>query len=72
VANFEVTSAQKQQRLGPSGTTREIYVVWLETARGATGMVEVPAAIWEGDGLRAYLQAEADKLDKAFVLINEA
>lgn len=70
MASFQVTSAQKQQRLGPSGQTREVYVVWLETSRGATGSVEVPAGVWQGDGLKAYLQEQADLLDKAFVLVN--
>jgi hypothetical protein len=71
VASFKVISAQRQQRLRPDGGTTDVYVAWLETARGATGSVEVPAAVWQGDNLREYLQEQADTLDKAFVVVNE-
>lgn len=72
MASFKVVSAQRQSRLRPDGGTSQVYVAWLETARGATGSVEVPQSVWESDQLREYLQAQADELDKAFVLINEA
>jgi len=71
VATFKVEAAQKQERLGPTGDPVQVYVAWLKTDRGASARVTVPVDVWEGDGLREYLQAEADKLDKAFVLIND-
>lgn len=71
MAGFRVEAAKKQARMGPTGDAVPIYVVWLRTALGGTGQVEVPVSVWEGDGLREFLQAEADKLDKAFLLIND-
>lgn len=68
--NFKVTAASRQQRMRPDGGTNEVYIAWLETERGATGSVEVPARVWEGDKLQGYLEAEASKLDRAFDLIN--
>jgi len=70
MATFAVEAVQKQDRLGPTGDAVATYVVWLKTALGAKGRIEVPVSVWEGDGLREHLQAEADNLDKAFVLIN--
>lgn len=72
MAGFEVEAVQKQDRLGPTGDGVPTYVVWLRTRLGAKGRIEVPAATWEGDSLREYLQAQADNLDKAFVLVNGA
>lgn len=69
---FKITSASRQQRMLAGGNTTQVYVVWIETTAGATGSVEVPASVWEGENLKGYLQAEADKLDKAFSLINLA
>lgn len=68
--NFKIEAVQKQDRLGPTGDAVATYVAWVKTKLGAKGRIEVPAAIWEGDGLREHLQAEADNLDKAFVLVN--
>lgn len=70
MANFKIESAQRQDRLRPDGGTTQVYVVWIETSLGAIGRVTVPASVWEGDDLAAYLQAEADKLDKAFHIVN--
>lgn len=70
MATFKVESASKQDRMGPGASTKTVYVVWLETDKGATGSVEVSKAIWESDDLKAFLTAEAAKLDKAFDLIN--
>jgi len=70
MANFKITSASRQQRMLPGGNTTQVYIAWIETAAGATGSVEIPAATWEGENLKGYLQAEADKLDRAFNLIN--
>jgi len=72
MANFKIDAAQRQDRLRADGGTTQVYVVWLETARGATGRVTVPASVWESDGLAEFLQTEADKLDKAFLLVNGA
>ena len=70
MANFKITSASRQQRMLPGGNTTQVYIAWIETAAGATGSVEVPASVWEGDGLKSFLQGEADKLDRAFNLVN--
>lgn len=70
MVNFKVTSASRQDRMGPDAGRKVVYVAWLETDKGATGSVEVPKAIWEGDDLKEHLTAEAAKLDKAFDLIN--
>jgi hypothetical protein len=70
MATFKVVSAQKQDRLRPDGGRATVYVVWLETAKGATGSLEIPEAVWAGDGLKEYLEDQASVLDKAFDLIN--
>lgn len=68
--NFKVTAASRQQRMRPDGGTSEVYIAWLETDRGATGSVMVPASIWESEQLKGHLMTEAKKLDHAFDLIN--
>lgn len=70
MATFKVEAVQKQDRLGPTGDPVPMYIVWLKTALGASGRIEVPAPVWEGDDLEHYLRVEASNLDKAFVLIN--
>lgn len=70
MAGFKVEAVQKQDRLGPTGDVVATYVVWLRTTLGAKGRIEVPVSVWEGDDLKAHLQAEADNLDKGFVLVN--
>lgn len=70
MANFRVDAARRQERLRADGGTVQEYVVWLQTDLGATGSVRVPASVWEGENLKEYLQSEADKLDKAFVVVN--
>jgi len=68
MAGYKVEAAQQQDRMGPTGDSVQVYVVWLKTDLGASGRIEVPALVWEGDDLAAYLQAKADNLDKAFVV----
>lgn len=70
MAGFKVEAAEKQERMGPTGDALPVYVVWLKTNKGAKGRIVVPVDVWEGDGLKEHLQAEADKLDKAFNLVN--
>lgn len=70
MANFKVDAAQRQDRLRPDGGTTQVYVVWLTTDLGASGTVSVPATVWGSDDLGAFLQAEADALDKAFHIVN--
>lgn len=69
--SFTVESASKQDRLRPDGGTKTVYVVWLETSKGATGRVEIPADVWESDQLKTRLEAEAANLDRAFDLMSE-
>ena len=71
MVKFKVVSARKQDRLRPDGGRGTVYVVWLETERGAQGSFEIPEAAWLGDGLKAVLQADADTLDRAFDLTEE-
>lgn len=68
--NFKVEASQRQDRLRPDGGSTQIYIVWLTTDLGASGSVSVPAKVWGSDDLGAFLQAEADQLDKAFHLVN--
>lgn len=68
MAKVNVTAARRQERLRPDGGTTTVYVVWLETSKGATGSVDVPVDVWEDGDLKAYLVAEGEKLDKAFTL----
>lgn len=70
MASYKVEAVQRQDRLRPDGGTSQVYVVWLTTNLGAAGTVTVPAPVWEGEDLAAHLQGEADKLDKAFYLVN--
>jgi len=70
MATFRVEAVQKQDRMGPTGDAIPTYVVYLKTTKGASGRIEVSPSVYEGDGLREHLQAEAAKLDKAFDLIN--
>lgn len=70
MVKFKVVSVSKQQRLRPDGGTTTVYIAWIETSRGATGSVEVSEVIWESDDLKAHLEAEAAKLDKAFDLFD--
>lgn len=65
---IKVTSAQKQSRLGPTGQTVEVYVVWVETANGVTGQIEVPASQWNKENLETILAEERDRLDLPFTL----
>jgi len=68
VDGIKVTSAQKQSRLGPTGQTVEVYVVWVETANGVTGQIEVPASQWNKENLETILAEERDRLDLPFTL----
>ena len=70
MASFKVDASRRQERMRADGGTVQEYVVWIETDLGATGSVKVPASVWEGENLIAYLQTEADKLDKAFLVVN--
>jgi len=70
MAGFKVESSQRQDRMRADGGSVQVYVVWLRTDLGATGQVTVPTSVWESGDLREYLQDEADKLDKAFKLVN--
>lgn len=68
MAKVEIVSSRRQESLLPDGGTRPEYVVWLKTLKGATGSVTVPADVWDSEGLRDFLLAEADRLDRALSL----
>lgn len=70
MANFTVESASKQDRLRRDGTRKTVYIVWLSTTKGASGSIEVSPEMWESDGLKDHLMAEAKKLDRAFDVLD--
>lgn len=65
---FKVVASQKQDRLGPTGGRRVIYVVWLETERGSTGSIEIDSDDFHSDRLKILLEAEAADLDRPFTV----
>jgi len=66
--NFKVVSVKKQERLRPDGGQTVVYRVWIETVHGSSAAIDVPAQIYVSDGLKGYLQSQADLLDKAFLI----
>lgn len=69
MASFGVVSSRRSERLLPDGRTKPVYVVWIETVKGATGSAEIDASVWDSDGLLEELQSIADNLDRAFDVV---
>jgi hypothetical protein len=67
-SEYKVLSAARQDRMGPTGGHTTVYVVWLETRRGANGSVEIEEGVWKSDQLKAALQDAANDLDRAFTV----
>ncbi len=65
---FTITDSRQLDTLTPAGTTQTVYRVWITTARGATGTVDVNKADWNIDGLAKILAEKANELDLAFML----
>lgn len=66
MASYKVTDVTEITRLTRAGREERVYRVYLVTSRGASGSVDIPAASWNEDEVRAILEAKADELDLAF------
>jgi len=64
--NYEVADTKQVQTLKGSGKPKTMFRVWIETERGATGILDVLPSQWNAQDLPALLQAKADQLDLAF------
>ncbi len=65
---YTVTDSRQLSSMTQAGGERKFYRVWITTARGATGSVDVPVAQWNKDTLSEILTAKAAELDLAFSL----
>jgi len=63
---YEVTDTREVQTLTTSGKRKTVYRVWLTTAKGASGELDVSLDKWNKDDLPALLEAKATSLDLAF------
>jgi hypothetical protein len=72
MANYTVLDTRHTQRVTPSGKTREVYLVDLETDLGSTGRVEVEGKNWTADKLAEILQDAAEMLDLAFTVSSDS
>jgi hypothetical protein len=71
MATYKITDTQQTQTFVRSGRAKDIYRVWLETGRGATGTVDVDPADWNAEALTRILTKKAEDLDLAFTLQGE-
>lgn len=67
---FAITDSRQIDTLTPAGTTQTVYRVWLTTARGSSGTVDVSKADWNPDALAKILLEKANELDLAFMLVD--
>jgi len=67
-AKYTVLDTREITSMTPAGSVRKAYRVWIQTARGASGTVDVSAEEWKVDSLKEILSAKADQLDLAFTL----
>jgi hypothetical protein len=65
---YTVTDTQQISSMTPGGATITMYRVWLQTARGSRGRVDVPEDKWNREQVAEILSAEAEKLDLALDL----
>jgi len=66
--SYKVTDTREVSTLTPAGTEKRMFRVWLVTANGATGSLDVPADKWNANDLPAILERKAADLDLAFSL----
>ena len=67
---YTVVDTRQVQRLTPAGSMKQVYRVWIETERGATGAVDVGPDKWNKETLPGLLTEFAEKLDMAFEVAN--
>lgn len=67
--NYKITDTRQIDRMTQAGTQVTVYRVWLVTARGATGTLDVTTDKWNKEALPALLEAKASELDLAFDLM---
>jgi len=65
---YRVTDTQQVTALTQAGTPRTSYRVWIVTARGSRGYIDIPAEDWQPDTVKAALAGLAARLDMAFGL----
>lgn len=65
---YTVTDTREVSTLTQAGTERKSYRVWLQTERGSSGSVDIPADKWTPESVKEILQAKATDLDLAFAL----
>jgi len=65
---FRVTDTQEISQMTRAGSEVKVNRVWLVTARGSSGYVDVPLDQWNKETLPGLLQAKADELDLAFLI----
>jgi len=65
---YTVLDTREITSMTPAGSVRKAYRVWIQTANGATGTVDVAAGDWKADRLTVLLSSKADELDLAFSL----
>lgn len=66
---YKVTDTREMQVLTPGGNSETVNRVWLKTARGATGSVDVPLDKWNKVDLKIILDEKAADLDLPFDLL---
>ena len=65
---YTVTDTRELNKLTQAGTERKFYRVWLTTANGASGSVDILEKDWTAEQIPDILQVKADSLDLAFTL----
>jgi len=66
MTEYRVTDTQQVTALTQAGTPRVSYRVWIVTARGSRGYVDIPAEEWRPEAVEAALNELAERLDLAF------
>jgi len=66
--DYKITDTRQVDRMTQAGTQVQMYRVWLVTARGATGTLDVPTDKWNKEDLPSLLEAKVADLDLAFDL----
>ena len=66
---FKVTDTREMSQMTPAGSVVKVYRVWLVTANGSTGTVDVPVDKWNSEDLTEILKEKAADLDLAFAVV---
>jgi len=65
---YTVTDVNERRRFTNAGGEQLSFDIHIQTERGSTGSVRIPAAEYEKDAVKAILDALAAKLDMPFEL----